>query len=198
VFSAVSLVGVDKAQAAVLTYNFLWDSRNFLKVDTSSLTEVGNGYSVGTVSEGRFYGYTSEGQEYNNFAGLTAIFLEGDFFGVQAGGSYASTTDYIIPPDEPYGPRFERVTTDGYWQIVGPSFESYSETWRRLVNYQSYIEDGSIVIESAVREGRSRMETNIIYTLVDTEPVPEPLTAGGTALALAGLTWLKHKKKMAA
>ncbi|WP_445300390.1 PEP-CTERM sorting domain-containing protein [Microcoleus sp. B9-D4] len=38
-----------------------------------------------------------------------------------------------------------------------------------------------------------------IYTLVDTEPepVPEPLAVGGTALALAGLTWLKHKKKMA-
>jgi hypothetical protein len=32
----------------------------------------------------------------------------------------------------------------------------------------------------------------------EAEPVPEPLTAGGTALALAGLTWLKHKKKMAA
>ncbi|MGB3263902.1 MAG: PEP-CTERM sorting domain-containing protein [Microcoleus sp.] len=34
---------------------------------------------------------------------------------------------------------------------------------------------------------------------VDTaaEPVPEPITAAGTALALAGLSWLKHKKKMA-
>jgi hypothetical protein len=30
------------------------------------------------------------------------------------------------------------------------------------------------------------------------EPVPEPLTSGGTALALAGLSWLKQKKKMAA
>ncbi|MEG4864871.1 MULTISPECIES: PEP-CTERM sorting domain-containing protein [Microcoleaceae] len=30
------------------------------------------------------------------------------------------------------------------------------------------------------------------------EPVPEPLTVGGTALGLAGLSWLKHKKKMAA
>jgi hypothetical protein len=40
----------------------------------------------------------------------------------------------------------------------------------------------------------------VSYTLVKTEPspVPEPLTAGGTALALAGLSWLKHKKKMAA
>jgi hypothetical protein len=36
------------------------------------------------------------------------------------------------------------------------------------------------------------------YTLVNTETVPEPLTAGGTALALAGLSWLKHKRKMAA
>ncbi|GEM_PF-4596132 len=29
------------------------------------------------------------------------------------------------------------------------------------------------------------------------EPVPEPLTVGGTALALAGLSWLKHQKKIA-
>jgi hypothetical protein len=47
-------------------------------------------------------------------------------------------------------------------------------------------------------------DISVSYTLVDTaaepvpEPVPEPLTAGGTALALAGLSWLKHKKKMAA
>ena len=43
-------------------------------------------------------------------------------------------------------------------------------------------------------------ESGFSYTLVATEPepVPEPLTAGGTALALAGLSWLKHKKKMAA
>jgi len=200
VFSAVSLVGVDKAQAAVLTYKFLGDSRNFLKVDTSLLTEVNEIYSAGPVSEGRFYGFTSEGQEYNNLAGVTAIFSEGNFFGVQAGGGYSSIRDYIIPPDEPFGPRFSRVESNGYWQIVGPSFESYSETWLRVVNYQSYIDDGSIVIESAVRVGRSRNQYDFTYTLVNTEPspVPEPLTAGGTALALAGLSWLKHKKKMAA
>ncbi|WP_373533993.1 PEP-CTERM sorting domain-containing protein [Microcoleus sp.] len=29
------------------------------------------------------------------------------------------------------------------------------------------------------------------------EAVPEPLTFGGTALALVGLSWLKHKKKTA-
>jgi hypothetical protein len=45
----------------------------------------------------------------------------------------------------------------------------------------------------------STRDYEVSYTLVNTEaePVPEPLTAGGTALALAGLSWLKHKKKMA-
>jgi hypothetical protein len=200
VFSGVLLVGADKAQAAVLTYNFLGDSRNFLKVDTSSLTELDHVFSWGRVSEGRYYGFTPEGQEYNNLAGVTAFFREGVFSGVQAAGDFHYIRDYIIPPDEPYGPRFERDTTDGYWQIVGPTFESYSERWRRQVNYQSYIEDGSIVIESAVRDGRSRYQYDFTYTLVNTEPspVPEPLTAGGTALALAGLSWLKQKKKMVA
>jgi hypothetical protein len=36
-------------------------------------------------------------------------------------------------------------------------------------------------------------DAEVFYTLV-----PEPLTSGGTALALAGLSWLKHKKKTAA
>ncbi|WP_333297406.1 PEP-CTERM sorting domain-containing protein [Microcoleus sp. K1-B1] len=44
------------------------------------------------------------------------------------------------------------------------------------------------------------VQTEVFYNLVNTEPepVPEPLTVGGTALALAGLSWLKQKKKMAA
>jgi hypothetical protein len=47
--------------------------------------------------------------------------------------------------------------------------------------------------------GRSIQYTRVSYTLVDTaaEPVPEPITVAGTALALAGLSWLKHKQKMA-
>ncbi|NJK75450.1 MAG: PEP-CTERM sorting domain-containing protein [Microcoleus sp. SU_5_6] len=40
-------------------------------------------------------------------------------------------------------------------------------------------------------------DSEIAYTLVDTaaEPVPEPITFAGTALALGGLSWLKYKKK---
>jgi hypothetical protein len=69
------------------------------------------------------------------------------------------------------------------------------------VNYQSYIEDGSIITESYDREYLLiSPNAEVSYTLVNTEPspVPEPLTSGGTALALAGLSWLKHKKKTAA
>jgi hypothetical protein len=54
--------------------------------------------------------------------------------------------------------------------------------------------DRALIID---RSGVRSDYTNVFYTLVNTEPVPEPLTAGGTALALAGLSWLKHKKKMA-
>ena len=57
VFSAVSLVGVDKAQAAVLTYNIGGSSSSsFFKVDNSSLTGIG--VEAIAVSEGRFYGFT--------------------------------------------------------------------------------------------------------------------------------------------
>jgi hypothetical protein len=206
VFSAVSLVGVDKAQAAVLTYNIdMGGGSGFLKVDNSSLTEIdGEEYSLGTVSEGRMYGFTflelGSTKEYDNLAGAVAIFREGEFFGVQASGGDSAIRDYIMP-DEPDGPLFIRREGSAYWSISG-TYGSWSrELVRRRVNYQSYIEDGSIITESYDREYRYiAWNAEVSYTLVNTEPspVPEPLTSGGTALALAGLSWLKHKKKMAA
>src|SRR4028118_1528208 len=91
VFWAVSLVGVDKAQAAVLTYHSLDNSSNFFKVNNSSVTGIGVEYV--TVSEGRFYGFTLgsffEGskQYYDLGQRATAVFDRGDFLGLQAGGS---------------------------------------------------------------------------------------------------------------
>jgi hypothetical protein len=209
VFSGVLLVGVDKAQAALLTFNFSMDvgpGSGFLKVSNSSLTEIGfGGFSVGRVSEGRMYGFTwpelGSQKEYDNLAGVQAIFREGQFFGVQASGGDSAIRDYIIPPNEPYGPRFFRREGSARWYISGTSASWSTELVRRQVNYQSYIEDGSIVTENYQREYRYIYpNASVSYTLVNTEPepVPEPLTAGGTALALAGLSWLKHKKKMAA
>jgi len=55
VFSAVSLVGVDKAQAAVLHYNVQIENgrgSGFFKVDDSSLTGIGVEFV--TVSEAMF------------------------------------------------------------------------------------------------------------------------------------------------
>ena len=54
------------------------------------------------------YGFTfpelGSQKEYYNLAGVIAIFRQGEFFGVQASGSDYAIRDYIIPPDEPYGP----------------------------------------------------------------------------------------------
>ena len=207
-FSGVSLVGVDQAQAALLTYNIDVGSgggSGFLKVDNSSLTGIDvEGFSVGTVSEGRLYGFTfpelGSQKEYDNLAGVLAFFYEGEFSGVQASGGDSAIRDYIMP-DEPDGPLFIRREGSTYWFISG-TYGSWSrQVARRWVNYQSYIEDGSIITQSYDREYRYiAWNAEVSYTLVNTEPspVPEPLTAGGTALALAGLSWLKHKKKMAA
>ena len=210
-FSAVSLVGVDKAQAALLTYNIDVGSgggSGFLKVDNSSLTGGFEEFSFGTVSEGRLYGFTfpelGSTKEYDNLAGVLAIFREGEFLGVQASGRDNAIRDYIVhivPPDEPEGPQFFRREGSAYWSISGTGGSWSRELVLRQVNYESYINDGSIVYESYHREYLYISGyTDVTYTLVNTEPspVPEPLTAGGTALALAGLSWLKHKKKMAA
>ncbi len=73
-YAALSLVGVDKAQAAVLTYNINGSTLSVFKVDTSSLTGIG--LEELAVSEGRFYGYTLEGgKEYHNLAGNSVLFF---------------------------------------------------------------------------------------------------------------------------
>jgi len=193
-FSGVLLVGVDKAQAATLTYNFL-DSRSFFKVNNSSVTGIG--YEYIPVSEGRVYSFTLgsffEGsKEYYDLAGMRTLFYQGDFVGLEAGGSDYGMRELIVPPEE--GGPYREVWSGGeVWSIysypTGPTtlisvLDGYSERY-----WNGRIADRSIYYGLPVS-----------YTLVNTEaePVPEPLTAGGTALALAGLSWLKHKKKMAA
>jgi hypothetical protein len=202
-FSAVSLVGVDKAQAAVLTYNLDAGTStsppnrgiSYFKVDNSSLTGIGAEYIP--VSEGRLYGYTLEGhqtygytlaggKEYNDLAGLSTLFWRGEFIGLQASGGDSVSDTFISPPDEPGPPSYLEFSRSISWSILGPSLSGYYDSywaynggpWQRWQRYS--------------------FGDTVSYTLVKTETVPEPLTAGGTALALAGLSWLKHKKKMAA
>jgi len=206
VFWAVSLVGVNKAQAAVLTYNFDLDGRGsgFFKVDDSSVTGIG--YEFIAVSEGRldnfaysFADYFEGSKDYYNLAGFEVSFEQGNFRGLFGSGQDGGMTDYISPPDEPGGPFYLRVEGASSWYMGGTYFGGYWEIVHRYFNYQSYINDGLLITDGYQIYQRSyAFDVPISFTLVNTEPVPEPLTAGGTALALAGLSWLKHKKKMAA
>jgi hypothetical protein len=195
------LVGVDKAQAAVLTYNFLDNSSNFFKVNNSSLSGIGVEYV--TVSEGRFYGFTlgsffEESKEYYDLAQrATAVFDGGDFLGLQAGGSDYGRSESIIPPENG-GPLYILWSALASWSI--DTYQTSPSTWTSVLNGYSErsrsINGGSFELVNR----RLTRDYEVGYTLVDTatEPVPEPLTAGAAALALAGLSWLKHKKKMAA
>ena len=204
-FSSVLFVGVDKAQAAVLTYTFdagnLFysppGSRSFLKVDNSSLTGIE--FEEIAVSEGRFYGYTfRRSKEYQDLAGATALFYQGEFRGLNTSGG----DDLIIEVIDEESLPPVRILWDQRlsWSIqTQPSPFDTSPPGSRFFGYYElyYTTYGDGRTDLADRQF---FDSTFSYTLVDTEaePVPEPLTSGGTALALAGLSWLKHKKKMAA
>ena len=201
-FSGVSLVGVDKAQAAVLTYEFDTFTANrlsYLKVDTSLLTGIGyEGSEYIPISEGRFYSSNSwDGNTvYDDLAGKDALFYQGNFRGLQASvHEEVRETIFYPPEEEPGGPFYLEFYRYRYWTM--DSFpEGVFSTRLQAGSEEANVLNGRI----GERRYRFSLEEPVVYTLVNTEPspVPEPLTAGGTALALAGLSWLKHKKKMAA
>ena len=200
VFSAVSFVGVDKAQAAVLHYDFRIENGvggGSFKVDTSSLTGIG--YEEVFVSEGILNtdfsivnGYYFESGDYlylrklggsiDGFypdLGATAKFYQGEFLGLieerSDYGSYKSSSVFASW-------FFDlNLTNAGMWRS---SFSGY---------LQARNADDPYGLGPPSSYTYQVDDAEVFYTLV-----PEPLTAGGTALALAGLSWLKHKKKTAA
>jgi hypothetical protein len=206
-YAAVSLAGVDQAQAAVLAYNFeVKDIRaifssdiesGFFKVSDSSVTGIG--VEEIAVSEGRFYGFTfgslfEESKEYYDLAGAKAVFYQGVFRGLKARGTDQATT--VRQVSQSVSVTW-RARTD--WDMF-TFYQPNPTNWKSVLFAGEFL---SITPSDGSRPTESQnliRDRPIIYTLVDTqpEPVPEPLTVGGTALALAGLSWLKHKKKMAA
>jgi hypothetical protein len=207
VFSAVSLVGVDQAQAAVLHYTLDAEgtASGFFKVDDSWLTGIGEEYIA--VSEGRLDTFLKltyrdeEAKEYYNLAErATAVFYQGVFRGLYASDGDVATDKYFYFEDEPYGSYSFYYSGFAEWYI-NTRLRSDDEMWISYLTgykegYYTNTDGADILFERSFVN-----ETLVSYTLVDTQPspvVPEPLTAGGTALALAGLSWLKHKKKMAA
>jgi len=192
-FSAVSLVGVDKAQAAVLTYKIDYSDRSYFKMDTSLLEPVVEveEYEATSVLEGRLYEYTlAGGKAYYDLAGASILFYQGELVGLNmVTGSDYVRDEFNFPGDELDPPFYGVFTRSIYWYIIASNlYGSYEES--RSYNGGPF--------EPYIRFFYPGYP--LTYTLVKTEPspVPEPLTAGGTALALAGLSWLKHKKKMAA
>ena len=209
-YAAVSLAGVDQAQAAVLDYKFQVKARDigrpdiasgFFKVSDSSVTGIG--VEEIAVSEGRFNGFTlgslfKESKEYYDLAGAKAVFYQGVFRGLNARGVDEATT--VRPVSESVSVTWRAITDWDMFTFYQPD----PTNWKSVLFAGEFLSitpsDGS----TPTRFIDLVRDRPIIYTLVDTQPepvreqVPEPLTAGGTALALAGLSWLKHKKKMAA
>ena len=197
--SAVSLVGVDKAQAAFLTYNFRaeGEASGVFKLDNSSLTGID--FEEIAVSEGRLYTsltlapYKKQPKKYYDLAGATAYFYQGEFRGLYASGGDSWTPEDNIIEDE--GVTYYTDYSGGLSWSMDTNGITFDDMW--ISYFKGYQE---VILGSCCVDRRIVGDTPVSYTLVDTEPepVPEPLTAGGTALALAGLSWLKHKKKMAA
>ena len=213
-YAAVSVVGVDKAQAAVFTYNFQVEQvgGGVFKFSDSSLTGIG--LESLAVSEGRFNGFTAprygsgfstptnlqQGKEYYDLVGATVVFLQGELVGLSASGNDGSSIEFDLP-DLPGGPFYRKYESSASWYIYsnGGILDGIKRSSSSFYGYrETLIRDRERVL--AIDDRRIFNGARVSYTLVNTEaePVPEPLTAGGTALALAGLSWLKHKKKMAA
>jgi hypothetical protein len=208
--SAVSLVGVDQAQAAVLSYNFQIENGvgdGSFKVNNSSLTGIG--YEEVAVSQGKlnskFYvpnGYGPQGEYIETLErdkvvflyvlylltlrGAKAVFNQGDFLGLR---DFRSDRGWYKGSTITASWSFDLYPNSSMW--TSRFSGSYEQTNCGSSPYQAPCYPPTI---NQVNDAK------VSYTLVDTEPepFPEPLTAGGTALALAGLSWLKQKKKMAA
>jgi hypothetical protein len=79
-FAAVSVAGVDKAQAAVLTYNFQVEQgggSGFFKLSNSSLTGIGSERIA--VGEGIFNTRIGVSKNDYDLAGAIALFNQGNF-----------------------------------------------------------------------------------------------------------------------
>jgi hypothetical protein len=190
----VSWGGVDKAQAALLTYSINHSNLSFFKVDNSFLTGIG--YEEIAVSEGRYYGNILFGpgaKKFHDLAQATVVFYQGNIRGLNASGWDQVTQEIIPPPDEPEWSAYildERIS----WQIVTPPWGDGSDDYYSV--FDGYYEQYTTFNGRTERTDRQFYydESGFSYTLVNTEaePVPEPLTAGAAALGLAGLSWLKH------
>ncbi|TAE95457.1 MAG: hypothetical protein EAZ79_18925 [Oscillatoriales cyanobacterium] len=161
--AVLSLAGTDKAQAAVLTYNFQVEKgggSGFFKFSDSSLTGIGSEKIA--VGEGRFNTPIRVYENDYDLAGAIALFNQGNFRGLQASGRDYATSEIGVP-DALGGPDYRKFESSATWYM---GTEEAISTWASYC----YLGRGRTIISSA----------RVSYSLVDTaaEPVPEPITFG--------------------
>jgi len=126
-------------------------------------------------------GFFGSGGDYlylQTLGGAKAVFYQGDFLGLRDSRSDSGS--------------YKGSTIRASW-----SFDLYRNASMWTSRFSGFYEQtncggGPYSAPCYPPTLRQVNDAEVYYT------VPEPLTAGGTALALAGLSWLKHKKKKAA
>ncbi|MCU0546215.1 MAG: PEP-CTERM sorting domain-containing protein [Oscillatoriaceae cyanobacterium Prado104] len=214
---------IPKAQAAVLTYNFTanttgWTTgtySGYFKFDNSSLTGIGE--EIVPISEGVFNFVDAENKpdSYNlqssksTFEGrvsfgaspglegveIAAYLLDGDFLGLSFGrptNSAFYTTSLINAFSHRYERRYgDLILVDYLSDSLYLTIDPYTDTiYGRLNEQPNHFATVNRPYQGTVTyTGPARAVGDI-----PAEPVPEPMTVAGTALAFAGLAGLKRKK----
>jgi hypothetical protein len=212
---------IPKAQAAVLTYNFTanttgWTTGNYsgyFKFDNSPLTGIGE--EIVPISEGIFNFVDAENKPdsyllsskksifedrvsfQSTGAGLggveiAAYVLDGDFLGLSFGKESIYSTSLINSFRHRYERRYGDLIlvdylSDSLYLKIDPYTDAIYGRLNESVNHFATVNrpyQGTVTYTGPVRAVGE----------IAAEPVPEPITLAGTALALAGCATLKHKK----
>ncbi|MGL5060953.1 MAG: PEP-CTERM sorting domain-containing protein [Microcoleus sp.] len=201
-YGAISTVYTPIAQAAVLTYNFSSDyGKGFVKFSNSGITGID--VEEITISEGKLttlFDFHADlvNPRSHDLAGTKAVFDRGEFRGLKATDSELIATELVDSPNTVFGEPYR------YEKYLGWYFDtdrSISGQWYSILSAgeQGYYYKSTGALIALTDTAVSDADWTAIYTLADTapEPVPEPMTVAGTALALASFVGLKHRKKMA-
>jgi hypothetical protein len=202
-YAAISAVAASKVEAAVLTYNFSVSGSfgGSFKVDSASLQQQENSadpkHQFALISEGQFnFVDPFTNPKPYSLAGNKVLFYDG-----KIGALLASGADRIVEAGDPRGDviSFDRGVS---WEFVGYT-HGYSPSL-----YATSVATLIHEILITPRSGRQLIERRIFqinqdvsYTLVNetnvdgAEPVPEPITMAGTALAIAGCVAFKKGRK---
>jgi hypothetical protein len=209
-YGAISIADMPIARSAVLTYNLKAPGFASGLVKFSNSGIVGIGIEEATVSEGRLNTvfvaglagpsspeYRLPRREYYDLAGAIALFFEGEFRGIKARGS-DRLTEVVDIPDTGFGEYYTRYESGAAWSL---DTNGLSNPGRWISGFEGYTETYIYARTHFLGVERSpyRSGNTMLYELADTaaEPVPEPMTVAGTALALVGFAGFKQRKKMA-